>query len=77
MSSTLYFAAAALLIFAAGFSAARNAHRQLTRPKLLVIIAVVSVLTLLSIFLFLKLLSRKEGQPPQPPPDYSTTTGSG
>ena len=77
MSSTLYFVAAAVLIFAAGLSAGRKVHRHLTRPKLLVIIAAVSVLTLLSIFLFLKLLSRKEGQPPQQPPDYSTTTGSG
>lgn len=76
-SSTLYFLAAAALIFAAGWSAGRNVHRQLTRPKLLAIIAIVSLLTVLSILFFLKLLSRKEGAPPQQPPDYSATTGSG
>jgi Kef-type K+ transport system membrane component KefB len=77
MNSTIYFAAAALLLFAAGLSAGRKVHRQLTRPKLLVIIAAVTLLTLATIFLLLKLFGRKEGEPPRQPPDYSAATGSG
>jgi hypothetical protein len=77
MNSTIYFAAAALLLFAAGLIAGRKTHRQLTRPKMVAIIATVTILTLVTIFLLLKLFSRKEGEPPRQPPDYSAATGSG
>jgi uncharacterized membrane protein YidH (DUF202 family) len=76
MSSTLYFVAAGLLIFAAGLSAWKNVHRQLTKPKLLAIIATISVVTIVAIFLLLKMLSRKEGEPPRQPPDYSAPSGT-
>ena len=77
MNSTLYFAAAALLLFAAGLGAGRKVQRQLTRPKLIAMIVTVTILTLLTIFLLLKVFNRKEGEPPRPAPDYSATAGSG
>ena len=77
MNSTIYFAAAALLIFAAGLSAGRKTHRQLTKPKLFALIAAITLITLLTIWLLLIALSRKEGESPRQPVDYSATTGSG
>ncbi|HXX41758.1 MAG TPA: hypothetical protein VEI58_05785 [Chthoniobacterales bacterium] len=77
MNSQLYFAAAALLLFAAGLSAGRKVHRQLTKPKLFAMIAAVTVFTLLLIWFLLIALGRKENEPPRQPPDYSATTGSG
>jgi uncharacterized membrane protein len=76
MNSTLYFVAAGLLIFAAGLSAWKNVHRQLTRPKLIAIIATVTVLTIVTILLVLKVFTRKEGEPPRQPPDYSAPSGT-
>jgi hypothetical protein len=76
MSSTLYFVAAAILIAAAALSAWKNVHRHLAKPKLLATIAAISVVTILSILLLLKLFSRKEGEPPRQPPDYSAPSGT-
>jgi hypothetical protein len=77
MSSTLYFAAAGVLIFAACLSAGRKVHRHLMKPKLLGTITLITVLTLLLIWLLLITFGRKEGQPPRQPPDYSATSGNG
>ncbi len=77
MNSMVYFAAAALLFLAAGLGAGRKVHRQLTRPKLIAIIVSVTILALVTIFLLLKLFTRREAEMPKPPPDYSATTGSG
>lgn len=76
MNSTVYFVAAGLLIFAAGLSAWKNVHRHLTRPKLVAIIATISVVTIVAILLILKVFSRKEGEPPRQPPDYSAPSGT-
>ena len=77
MNSTLYFAAAAVLIFAACLGAGRKIHRHLLKPKLLVIILTISVLTLLLIWLLLTALGRKEGESTRQPLDYSATSGTG
>ena len=77
MNSTLYFAAAALLLFAAGLSAGRNVHGHLTKPKLMAMIAAITIAIILIIWLLLIGISRKEGEPPRQPADYSATTGTG
>ncbi len=77
MNSTLYFAAAGLLILIACVGAGRKIHRHIMKPKLLATIVAISLLTLLLIWLLLIALSHKEVEPPRQPADYSATSGSG
>jgi hypothetical protein len=77
MNSTLYFAAAGLLIFIACVGAGRKIHRHIMKPKLFATIVAISLLTLLLIWLLLIALSRKDVEPPRQPADYSATSGSG
>jgi predicted PurR-regulated permease PerM len=74
--STVYFAAAGLLIFVACLGAGRRLHRHM-RPKLFATLVAVSLMTFLLIWLLLIALTRKEADLPHPPPDYSTPSGTG
>lgn len=75
ISSGVYFAAAAFLIFTAAVLAGKKVHQQLP-AKWLLGIAGLAVLVFASIWLLLSVLNRKEATPPAPPPDYPAATGS-
>jgi hypothetical protein len=77
MNSTLYFAAAGLLIFIACLGAGRKIHRHILKPKLFATLVAISLMTLLLIWLLLIVLTRKEAEPPRPPSDYSAPSGTG
>ena len=68
INSGLYFAAAALLIFLAAMLAGRKVERNL-KPKWIVSVVVVSIITFGLIWLLLAALNRREAQP-RTPPDY-------
>src|SRR5260370_4426661 len=59
MNSTLYFAAAGLLIFIACVGAGRKIHRHIMKRKLFATIVPISLLTLLLMWLLLISLRRK------------------
>jgi hypothetical protein len=68
ISSVVYFAAAAVLIFVAAMLAGRKVQRNL-KAKWIATIFAVSVVTLGLIWLLLSALNRTEAEP-RTPPDY-------
>jgi putative Ca2+/H+ antiporter (TMEM165/GDT1 family) len=75
INSGVYFAAATILIFAAGVLAGKRVKQQLPL-KSLVAIAGLAFVTLALIWLLVSALNRKQATPPSPPPDYPAATGS-
>jgi ABC-type Mn2+/Zn2+ transport system permease subunit len=68
ISSVVYFAAAAVLIFVAAMLAGRKVQRNL-KAKWIATIFAVSMVTFGLIWLLLSALNRKEAEP-RTPPDY-------
>ena len=75
ISSGIYFAAAALLIFIAAMLAGKRVQQQLP-VKSLVGIAGLALLTLALIWLLVVGLNRKAATPALPPADYPAATGT-
>ncbi len=75
ISSAIYFAAAALLIFIAAVLAGRRVQQQLP-VKRLIGIAGLALLTLALIWLLVFALNRKAPASTAPPADYPAATGT-
>jgi hypothetical protein len=75
--STLYLAAAVLLMLVACIGAGKKAHRHIFQPRRLAALVVISLIILLLIWLLLIALTRKEAESPRALPDYSTPSGTG